>query len=127
MFCLGPWKIKSTVHKQTFQIFTWIKRTLIAASSVIRMNGRQVTADEHFNDRLSALATRNIFSWTLFTEGIRTEEKCLWRHEWLAVVLDRDLIRESSDSDVSIERGEGDDQRIERIQRWQEDVLRSVE
>ena len=91
------------------------------------MNGRQVTTGEHFNDRLSALATHNIFSWTLFTEGIRTEEKCLWRHEWLAILLDRDLTCESSDSSVSTERGEGDDQRIERIQRWQEDVLGSIE
>ncbi|PWY74345.1 hypothetical protein BO70DRAFT_258581, partial [Aspergillus heteromorphus CBS 117.55] len=36
---------------------------------------------------LSEVATRNTFSWTLFSDGIRQEEKKLWNHEWLSFLV----------------------------------------
>ncbi|KAK2883365.1 hypothetical protein FQN49_000005 [Arthroderma sp. PD_2] len=39
------------------------------------------------NERLSECATRNLFSWTFFPDGTRLEDKQLWRHEWLSLLL----------------------------------------
>lgn len=89
---------------------------------MIRPSFRQSKEEEGFNDRLSELATRNLFSWTYFTEGIRTEEKPLWKHEWLEMTVNRELGADSSESSSSGIEGEANDQKFEYIKRWQEDV-----
>lgn len=32
-------------------------------------------------EKLSEIATRNIFSWTFFSDGVRPDEMPMWRHE----------------------------------------------
>jgi hypothetical protein len=51
-----------------------------------------------FDERLSEVATRNVFSWTFFSEGIRSDELPLWNHEWLQFLLER----ESDNGDGSV-------------------------
>jgi hypothetical protein len=46
------------------------------------------------NERLCEVATRNIFSWILFAEGldalaIRRGQMVMWKHEWLRCLIDR--------------------------------------
>ncbi|KAF1949131.1 hypothetical protein CC80DRAFT_529610 [Byssothecium circinans] len=49
-------------------------------------------------EKLSEIATRNIFSWTFFSNGVRPDEMPMWRHEWLSILLDH----ESDDENMSI-------------------------
>lgn len=78
--------------------------------------------EEPPNDRLSRKATRNLFSWTLFTEGTRTEERSLWKHEWLEPLLKIDLSVESSASSSSNSEDEAKYRNFEYIEKWQNDV-----
>lgn len=47
-------------------------------------------------ENLSEVATRNIFSWTFFSDGVRQDELPLWEHEWLSLLLDQDSDDESA-------------------------------
>jgi hypothetical protein len=49
-------------------------------------------------EKLSEIATRNIFSWTFFSDGVRPDEMAMWRHEWLSFLLDH----ESDDENTSV-------------------------
>jgi hypothetical protein len=53
------------------------------------------------HEQLSEVATRNIFSWTFFPDGVRPEELPMWEHEWLSFLLDQD----SDDGDASVPSG----------------------
>lgn len=83
---------------------------------------RQSKEEGAFNDRLSGLATRNLFSWTFFTEGIRTEEKPLWKHEWLEMLVNRELGASSSESSSSGLKEDAKGPDFDTIRGWQEDV-----
>ncbi|KAM5470373.1 hypothetical protein MferCBS49748_002546 [Microsporum ferrugineum] len=50
----------------------------------------QQISNNDFNERLSETATRNLFSWTFFPDGVRLEDKEIWHHEWLDVLLSID-------------------------------------
>ncbi|PYI31171.1 hypothetical protein BP00DRAFT_301121, partial [Aspergillus indologenus CBS 114.80] len=39
------------------------------------------------DESLSESATRNVFCWTLFSDGTKLEERGLWDHEWLNFLL----------------------------------------
>ncbi|KAJ5181266.1 hypothetical protein N7491_000819 [Penicillium cf. griseofulvum] len=71
---------------------------------------------------LSEIATRNLFSWTFFTEGIRTDEKPFWEHDWLKSLVKWDLGVESSECSSSGTDGKGGHQNYEYIEKWKEDV-----
>jgi hypothetical protein len=68
--------------------------TLWKSVSVVPGHVQELT----FDDRLSEVATRNVFSWTYFSDGIRSDELPLWNHEWLQFLLER----ESDDGDGSV-------------------------
>jgi hypothetical protein len=53
-------------------------------------------------EKLSEIATRNIFSWTFFSDGVRLDELPMWEHEWLSFLLDH----ESDDGNASVTSGE---------------------
>jgi hypothetical protein len=72
--------------------------------------------------RLSEIATQNLFSWKFFTEGIRTDEKPLWEHEWVEGLVKRDLGVELSECSSSGTEGEARHQNYEYIEKWKEDV-----
>lgn len=82
----------------------------------------QWSEETRFGDRLSRAATRNLFSWTLFTEGTRTEELSLWRHEWLEDLLERHLSIDSSGSRSSGDGDETKQQNETHVSKWLEDV-----
>ncbi|KAJ5801155.1 uncharacterized protein N7518_003223 [Penicillium psychrosexuale] len=88
----------------------------------IRPRAIQQKEEKSLNDRLSRIATRNLFSWTLFIDGIRTEEKPLWKHDWLEDLIERDLSVESSESSSSATEGEAKHQTTEYIEKWLEDA-----
>ncbi|KAL2808626.1 hypothetical protein BJX63DRAFT_408643 [Aspergillus granulosus] len=44
---------------------------------------RHPANDYNLNEDLSLQATRKIFCWTLFAEGTKTEDREIWKHEWL--------------------------------------------
>ncbi|KAB8266162.1 hypothetical protein BDV32DRAFT_156218 [Aspergillus pseudonomiae] len=80
--------------------------------------------EEGFDDRLSELATRNIFSWIFFTEGTRPEERELWKHEWLELLVDRDYGVESSESSSSeVEEGGANSENLRYVHMWRDNVL----
>ena len=84
---------------------------------------------ESIDEVFSELATRNLFSWTFFAQGIRTEEKPFWQHEWLESLVDREESIESSNSEFSDLEGEVNnqsevsDQKLRSIQMWQDGVV----
>jgi hypothetical protein len=56
-----------------------------------------------YNERLCEVATRNIFSWILFAEGLdalalRRGQMVMWKHEWLRCLIDR----HADDRDVPV-------------------------
>lgn len=81
----------------------------------------QSSTDQEFDDSVSEIATRNLFSWTFFAEGVRAEEKVLWKHEWLEFLINKDYTAgssESSSSDREAEVGRNFDD----IRKWQDEV-----
>lgn len=95
---------------------------LLTGFSVIWSSLLQSDTEDVFDDKLSELATRNLFSWTFFTEGVRPEEKALWKHEWLEIVVDREDGEELSESSSSDHEGEVNGRNFDSIQRWQDNV-----
>lgn len=51
--------------------------TAITIPPVIGASLVQSSTDQEFDDSVSEIATRNLFSWTFFAEGVRAEEKVL--------------------------------------------------
>lgn len=118
--------VKIVAYKQLSTICAWMRKAITISMSVVRPSSQQPD-EETFNDRFSELATRNLFSWTYFTDGIRPEEKPLWKHEWLEPLLDRELDADSSESSSSETDGNSLHQKMGYIRRWQEDVSASAE
>ncbi|KAE8323648.1 hypothetical protein BDV39DRAFT_195723 [Aspergillus sergii] len=79
--------------------------------------------EEIFDDTLSELATRNIFSWTFFSEGTRPEERELWKHEWLELLVDRNDGAESSESSVTDVDDEANCKKLEHVHKWRGNVM----
>lgn len=97
------------VYEGIVFIYYWLK-ALSIGSSIIRSSLLQTDTEDVFDDELSELATRNLLSWTFFSEGIRREEKPLWTHEWLEILVDREdgeELSESSSSDLEDEVSNG--------------------
>ena len=121
MICLLPKSTKIAIYKQLQVILAWAKGTFTVAS-VIWPSFQHPKEEDTPDERLSMLATRNLFSWTLFTEGTRIEERSLWKHEWLSNLVNRGLDAISTESSPSEFESEVDCQKIEYIRSWQEDV-----
>ncbi|EFE44572.1 hypothetical protein TRV_00638 [Trichophyton verrucosum HKI 0517] len=68
--------------------------------------GPQRTSNGDINERLSEVATRNLFSWTLFSDGVRKEDKELWHHEWLEFLLGVDDNASETDSNLTSINGQ---------------------
>ncbi|EIT82309.1 hypothetical protein AO1008_02659 [Aspergillus oryzae 100-8] len=79
--------------------------------------------EEIFDDTLSELATRNIFSWTSFSEGTRSEERELWKHEWLELLVDRNDGAESSESSPSEVEDVANSEQLQHVQKWRDNVV----
>lgn len=121
--CFLGRSIKVVIYKQFLKICAWMERFTSVCTSATRANSRHLKEEEDpTSDRLSSLATRNLFSWTFFTDGIRTDEKPFWEHEWLYMVVSRDLDDDSSESSLSDVEGELKHLDLEVIRKWQEDV-----
>jgi hypothetical protein len=73
------------------------------------------------NEHLSLQATRNQFSWTLFAEGTREEDRETWKHEWLEDLLEVVNIASSSYSSSSSGR-ESSSEKNDLVLRWREDI-----
>ncbi|KAE8421974.1 hypothetical protein BDV36DRAFT_280286 [Aspergillus pseudocaelatus] len=78
--------------------------------------------EEVYEDTFSELATRNIFSWTFFTEGTRPEQRELWKHEWLELLRDRDDGVESSESSSSEVGDEANKEKLQHVQTWRDTI-----
>lgn len=120
--CLLRRPIKTAVYQKLLYVGAWVRRTLAISPSALPLSLRPLKEERTFSDRHSEMATRNLFSWTFFTEGIRTEEKSLWEHEWLRFIVERDSGPGSSESSSSGSEDEAKDSKFENIRRWQEDV-----
>jgi hypothetical protein len=70
----------------------------------------------------SEIATRSLFSWTIFADGIRAEENTLWGHELLESTTDRDDNAGLSESSSSDREDEGNDRNFDCVQKWQDEV-----
>ncbi|OGM50609.1 hypothetical protein ABOM_000524 [Aspergillus bombycis] len=122
------------LYKSSLGIPAWapIYGTLVSICSWLR--GLTPTSpcegpdtEEVFDDTLSELATRNIFSWIFFTEGTRPEERELWKHEWLELLVDRDVGAESSESTESELDDGADCENLRFVYTWRENgVAQSV-
>lgn len=121
IICLVQRSLRLAATKKILTARAWVQKALSIAASMVWPRSRQVKR-EAFNDRLSGLATRNLFSWTFFTEGIRAEERSFWKHEWLEKLVSRELGAYSSESSSSGIEGEGKHPNFEYIRRWQDDV-----
>lgn len=117
IICLIPSSMKRMINKPLLTI-----RSYLIATLKIWSRFGQSKEEETFNGRVSELATRNLFSWTFFTEGVRTEEKLLWKHEWLQILVNRELIGNSSASSSSGIEDETENLSFGSIERWREDV-----
>ena len=98
-------------------------RAIAMATSIVRPSSQQSEEDGIPNERLSELATRNLFSWTFFTEGRRTEDKLLWKHEWLDMLIDRNNDVDSSESSSSGSKNKVKCSAFAKVVKWQEDVF----
>ncbi|KAJ9488277.1 hypothetical protein VN97_g5032 [Penicillium thymicola] len=99
--CLLPNLIRSAAHEHLLFARSWLKKKLSPSPPSIGPSLVRPSVQEGFDDSVSELATRNLFSWTFFSEGIRPGEKTLWKHEWLELLIDRDdnaALSESSSS-----------------------------
>jgi hypothetical protein len=73
------------------------------------------------NEHLSIQATRNLFSWTLFAEGTKEEDKETWQHEWLEGLLERvDFASPSSSSSSSHRKSSS--KKNDSVLKWREDM-----
>ncbi|RMJ28631.1 hypothetical protein PHISP_00488 [Aspergillus sp. HF37] len=107
-------------------MYSWLKGIFSTASLFAGPKTSQPGKEPDegtFDELLSELATRNLFTWTFFTQGIRAEEKPLWKHEWLNFMFD-DSEDEADSTECSspVPEDEENGQKSERIQRWQGDV-----
>ncbi|PLB54075.1 hypothetical protein P170DRAFT_397106 [Aspergillus steynii IBT 23096] len=115
------WTLRTIVTKILLSVCAWMQIALSIAASMPWSSFRP-SKQENFNDRLSALATRNLFSWTFFTQGIRTEERSLFKHEWLEMLVTRDTGADCSQFSSSGVEDEAKHLDFEDIRRWQENV-----
>ncbi|OAL72543.1 hypothetical protein A7D00_3545 [Trichophyton violaceum] len=83
----------------------------------------QRTSTGEINERLSEVATRNLFSWTLFSDGVRKEDKELWHHEWLEFLLGVEENASATDSNLSLSSING--QSKSAISSWLQTVFMS--
>ena len=61
-----------------------------------------VSLKKPLDEGLSERATRNVFQWAFFNDGVKSEDKEMWHHEWLELLLnsgDDDAV--SDDESVS--------------------------
>lgn len=65
------------MNKERITVQVWMEKACLIVTSKIWPKFRHPKEEGGFNDRLSEIATRNLSSWTFFTEGVRTEEKSL--------------------------------------------------
>jgi len=92
---------KSIVITRICQFLLWLQRRLYASWHLLFGSlwplGKALPCK-----KLSESATRNIFSWTLFSDGVRLDEMPVWGHEWLSILLDL----ESDDENASVTSSE---------------------
>jgi hypothetical protein len=84
--------------------------------------GMDWVSTEEFDESLSEIATRSLFSWTIFADGIRAEENTLWGHELLESMTDRDDNAGLSESSSSDREDEGNDRNFDCVRKWQDEV-----
>lgn len=121
----------TTLYKLLLGNSFWgpIYRTLVSICSWRRglrpanPPGEDLDKEEIFDDTLSELATRNIFSWTFFSEGTRSEERELWKHEWLELLVDRNDGAESSESSPSEVEDVANSEQLQHVQKWRDNVV----
>ncbi|KAE8148991.1 hypothetical protein BDV25DRAFT_157179 [Aspergillus avenaceus] len=114
---LLPHSIRYSAYNAIIFVHSSLKGLL--GPTVIWRRSRQPDEEEFLDDELSELATRNLFSWTFFTEGIRIEEKIFWEHEWLEFLIDREERVELSEHSSSNSEGGLNDQKLDFIRMWQ--------
>ncbi|KAB8206000.1 hypothetical protein BDV34DRAFT_234945 [Aspergillus parasiticus] len=121
----------TTLYKSLLGNNFWapIYRKLVSICSWLRglrptnLPREDLDKEEIFDDTLSELATRNIFSWTFFSEGTRPEERELWKHELLELLVDRDDGAESSESSVTDVDDEANCKKLEHVHKWRGNVM----
>ncbi|KAJ5587824.1 uncharacterized protein N7459_003589 [Penicillium hispanicum] len=103
--CLLPRSSLSAIHRRLVAAFSQLGRAFSSIMSAFGPATQQLD-DDTFNEEFSELSTRSVFSWTFFTDGIRPEERDIWNHEWLEILLRRQArydTSSSSSSDVEME------------------------
>ncbi|KAJ6184865.1 hypothetical protein N7519_006166 [Penicillium mononematosum] len=121
VICLLPNSVRSSANGYLLFTYSWLKKKL-STLAIIGPSLAQPSVEEGFDESVSEIATRNLFSWTFFAEGVRAEEKTHWKHEWLEFLTDRDdnaVLSESSSSD----REHGvNDRNFDYVRKWQNEV-----
>ncbi|KAE8137960.1 hypothetical protein BDV38DRAFT_292574 [Aspergillus pseudotamarii] len=106
------------IYRKLVSIYSWL-RGLDPTSPLCEELDKE---GEAFDDTLSELVTRNIFSWTFFTEGTRPEEREFWKHEWLELLIDSDDDVESSETSSSDVDDRANSENLNHVQKWWDDV-----
>lgn len=82
-------------------------------------NHRQVL-HKSLDEGLSEHATLNLFQWVFFNDGVKLEDKEMWRHEWLELLLnneDEDTVSDDTRSSSSLVQRKSVD-----VSRWLQEI-----
>lgn len=113
----------ATIYRRLVSVCSWL-RGLDPTSPPCEELDKE---EDVFDDTLSELATRNIFSWTFFTEGTRQEERELWKHEWLELLVDRADSADTSESSSSEVGYEVNKEQLQHVQAWRDTIAAQSE
>ncbi|PGH14673.1 hypothetical protein AJ80_05854 [Polytolypa hystricis UAMH7299] len=90
------------------KILQQIRQKLLRLWTQHHINQRQVLDKSLEDEGLSERATRNLFQWVLFNDGVKLEDKEMWHHEWLELLLntgDEDTVPDDNSSSSSLVQG----------------------
>lgn len=125
MICLLPRSLKIVAYRQLLTIRAWVEKGIAISASMVRPSPQKPDEDVS-SEGLSELAAQNLFQWTYFSDGTRSEEKPLWKHEWLELLIEWESNANACESSSSESDSELLHQRMGPIRRWQEDVSASA-
>lgn len=71
---LLPNLVRSSAKEHLLFTYSWLKKKL-STLPIIGLSLAQPSVEEEFDESVSEIATRNLFSWTFFAEGIRAKKR----------------------------------------------------
>jgi hypothetical protein len=119
VICLLPNSVRSSAKEYLLFTYSWLKKKP-STLPIIGPRLAQPSVEEEVDESVSEIATRNLFSWTFFAEGIRAEEGTLWKYEWLEFMTCREDNAGLSESSSSDGEDEVNDRNIDYVRKWRD-------